>query len=100
MLLSAAAVLCRFAEDETEALLTLPVGSDLLVNRLRVVAALGDRLRPALEAVVDLLDLGLCILPGVDPIELRRQPGVRDVLPPAGLIAGHASGAGRLGRDP
>ncbi|MGZ8402581.1 MAG: hypothetical protein ACXWVS_11190 [Hyphomicrobium sp.] len=44
------------------------------IDLLGVVAALGERLRPAREAGVDLLDLGAGIFGRINPVPFRRQP--------------------------
>ena len=67
-------------ESQTERLLPRLVGRDLAIDLLGVVAALGQRLRAALEAGIDLLDLGARILQRVDPVPFRRKPAASQVL--------------------
>ena len=79
---------------EAQPLRALAVGGDLGIHLFGVVAALGNRLGPALEPGADRQDLGLHVLHRIDVVELRRQPfaaeiGVRvPVEVPRGQIAG------------
>src|SRR5690606_15630190 len=61
-------------EVEAERGGALLVGSDLGIDLLGVVAALGDGLAAALEARLDGENLGLDVLLGIDVVELRWQP--------------------------
>ena len=56
-------------------------------------AAFGQRLSAALEAGVDLFDLGAGVLQRIDPIPLRRQPRAGDVRPPLRLIVWQSDSA-------
>ena len=80
--------------SQPQPLSALAVRGDLGIHLFGVVAALRDRLGPALEPRADRHDLGLHVLHRIDVVELRRQPFAAEIclrVPvevPRGQVAG------------
>lgn len=81
------------AEGEAKLTLAHTVCGDLGIDLIGVIAALGERLRPALESRLDLFDLGAGVLQRIDPVPFGRQPGTAEMNAPLLFVIGQGERA-------
>ena len=77
----------RAAEVEAQPALPIAFAGNFRVDLLGVIASFGNGLGTGFQACFNLGDLGIGVLPRIDPIPLRWQPIADEIFCAAAVIA-------------